>query len=177
MGRGQMMEQLHLEGILPEEMDAFLAFSARAEGTNINPQTLLATDYLNHFNEIVMVLEMIPDMPDCFEEAVAWAPKSYQDHFRDSQFRDRDLAVEAYDHVPATFRKPFEDIVAQINALIAGAIEQIQPVLEAGDDGQLRFICSETSRGVQKLMDFASAVIHGSTRVLDQAEIDGFMGH
>jgi hypothetical protein len=37
----------------------------RLEGTNINQSTLLATDYLNRFNEVVMMIEMIPDMPDC----------------------------------------------------------------------------------------------------------------
>ena len=39
----------------------------RLEGSNINPNTFLATDYLNHFNELVMFLEMIPDMPDMLE--------------------------------------------------------------------------------------------------------------
>ena len=51
------------------ESDAYHAYSASAQGTNIDPQTLLATDYLNHFNEIVMLLELIPDMPECFEDA------------------------------------------------------------------------------------------------------------
>ncbi|HLN25280.1 MAG TPA: hypothetical protein VK558_15005 [Patescibacteria group bacterium] len=171
-----MTESLHLDGIPPEELETFLAISARAEGTNINPQTLLATDYLNHFNEIVMMLEMIPDMAECYEEAQAWAPKSYQDHFRDSQFRDRDLAVEAYDHVPEKYKKPFEEIISQMNALVSGSVERIGTVMQAGSADELRFVCSEASRGLQKLMDYASAVIHGSERVLDQAEIDGFLG-
>ena len=171
-----MMDGLQLDGILPEELESFLAFSARAEGTNINPQTLLATDYLNHFNEIIMMLEMIPDMAECYEEAQAWAPKDYQAHFHDSQFRDRELAVEAYDHVPAKYRKPFEDILTQMNTLVATAVERIGNTLEPGREEELKYVCSEASRNLQKLMDFASAVIHGSTRVLDQAEIDGFLG-
>ena len=171
-----MTESLHLDGIPPEELETFLAISARAEGTNINPQTLLATDYLNHFNEIVMMLEMIPDMAECYEEAQAWAPKTYQDHFRDSQFRDRDLAIEAYDHVPEKYKKPFEEIIAQMNALVSGSVERIGAVMQAGSPDELRFICSEASRGLQTLMDYASAVIHGSEKVLDQAEIDGFLG-
>ena len=40
------------------------ALRKRARGSNVNEQTLLATDYLNHFNEVVMLLEMQPDMPD-----------------------------------------------------------------------------------------------------------------
>ncbi len=49
--------------------------------TNVNDDTYLATDYLNHFNEIVMLLEMIPDMPDILEDAKEWRPKSYDQHF------------------------------------------------------------------------------------------------
>ena len=44
----------------------------RLEQANINPQTGLATDYLNHFNEVMMLLEMLPDMPDCAEDVLEW---------------------------------------------------------------------------------------------------------
>src|SRR3546814_16977921 len=43
-------------------------------GKNINQNTLLATDYLNHFNEIIMLLEMVPSMPECYRNAVEWRP-------------------------------------------------------------------------------------------------------
>lgn len=172
------MERLTVGDRVTDEDAAFRAFSAKVDGTNINPQTLLATDYLNHFNEIVMMLEMIPDVPECFEDAQAWQPKSYQDHFRDSQFRDRDLAVEAYDYVPQRFRKPFEDVIAQMNALIATTVARVEPLLGAGGDGgELRLICSDASRGIQKLMDIASAIIHGSESRFDQSEIDGLLSH
>lgn len=41
------------------------AWAERLRVANINPRTGLATDYLNHFNEAVMLLEMVPDMPEC----------------------------------------------------------------------------------------------------------------
>ena len=44
------------------------ALRERARGSNVNDQTLLATDYLNHFNEVVMLLEMLPDMPEMLDE-------------------------------------------------------------------------------------------------------------
>ena len=74
---------------------SFDEMSRRAEGTNVNPQTLLATDYLNHFNEIVMLLEMLPDLPDCLEDVQAWRPKSYAEHFTASAVADRELAILA----------------------------------------------------------------------------------
>jgi hypothetical protein len=64
---------------------------------NINPRTGLATDYLNHFNEAIMLLEMIPDMPECAEDFLTWQPLSYREHFMASNFKARDLAIEAYD--------------------------------------------------------------------------------
>ena len=72
-----------------------LTDEARAEqlrAANINPRTGLATDYLNHFNEAVMLLEMIPDMPECAEDFLGWQPLSYCEHFTASNFKARDLA-------------------------------------------------------------------------------------
>ena len=155
--------------------DAYRVFSAKAQGTNIDPQTLLATDYLNHFNEIVMLLELIADMPECLEDAEAWAPKSYQDHFRESQFRDRDLAVEAYEHVPLCYREPFDDVVSQMNRIVPVGLQRIREIVAADEPDRLRMVCSELSQRLQKMIDLASAIIHGSTKRLDQAEIDGFL--
>ena len=70
--------------------------AAELRAANINPRTGLATDYLNHFNEAIMLLEMIPDMPECAEDFLGWRPLSYREHFMASQFqgarpRDRGL--------------------------------------------------------------------------------------
>lgn len=164
------------EGADDDGLGGLAVWQARMEGTNINPQTLLATDYLNHFNEIVMLLEMVADMPDLLEECKAWAPKSYQDHFRDSTFRDKDLAVEAYDHVPERFRRPFEDTVAQMNELVAQSIHRLDDALGLDDPELVQVRARAASRAVQRLMDVASAIIHGSDRAMDQDAIDTLMG-
>jgi len=157
------------------ESDAYHAYSARAQGTNIDPLTLLATDYLNHFNEIVMVLELIPDMPDCLDDAEEWKPKTYQQHFADSQFRDKQLAIEAYLHVPIRYKVPFDDMIVQMDRMVPWGLQRIKDALASGDDERLRIVCTDVSRRLQKMIDIASAIIHGSTRQLDQAEIDGFL--
>lgn len=53
----------------------------KVSGTLINSETLLATDYLNHFNEVVMLVEMVPDMPDMLPDCQSWKLKSYPEHF------------------------------------------------------------------------------------------------
>ncbi len=75
------------------------AFRARLAGTNINAESLLATDYLNHFNEAVMMLDLVADMPEMLDDIKAWKPLSYVEHFRASQFAERDLAIEGLWHL------------------------------------------------------------------------------
>jgi hypothetical protein len=146
-----------------------------AKGKNINPETLLATDYLNHFNEIIMLLEMVPSMPECFEDVRAWAPKSYQDHFRDSGFADKDLAILAYENAPARFRGPFDATIAQMDALVADGLANIEGAIRAGESGLVEALVSNLSRNLQKFVDVASAIIHGDERTMDQNEIDSIL--
>lgn len=150
----------------------FLLWQEKVKDANISSQTLLATDYLNHFNEIVMLLGMVPDMPDILEECREWKPKSYQDHFRDSSFSDRDLAVEAYNHVPPQYRAPFEETVDQLNDLVAQALKRIEEAIEMNEPELIEARAHAASRALQRLMDVANAIIHGSNRAMDQGEID-----
>ncbi len=94
------MENLETACLPDLASDDFLAMRARVRDTNISETTLLATDYLNHFNEVVMMLEMVPDMPEFLDELKEWQPKSYLQHFRDAAFSDAALAVEAYTFIP-----------------------------------------------------------------------------
>src|ERR1700680_1844608 len=84
------------------------ARAALLQAANINPRTGLATDYLNHFNEAVMLLEMVPDMPECAEDFLDWHPLSYGEDFTASNFKARDLAIAAYDSADARIRTEFD---------------------------------------------------------------------
>lgn len=168
-------DQLLLEGIAPDERDDYLAWRDRVRGTNISEKTLLATDYLNHFNEIVMLIEMIPDMPDMAEDCYAWVPKSYQEHFRDSGFSDKELAIEAYNHVPAKFRQPFEDSIAQINQVVRHALDRMAQDIAEGDGERLRFDCQQSAEMIHRIIQVANGIIHGAAHVMEQGEIDLYL--
>jgi hypothetical protein len=171
-----MSDAMDLDGIPPEELEGYLAYRDQAAAANISPQTLLATDYLNHFNEIVMMLEMLADCPECIEDAQAWMPKSYQEHFRDSSFKDKELAITAYDHAPSKYRRPFETVVAAINRMISRTVLTASEMIEKGEDGEvLRFKMGEATQNIQRLMDHANAIIHGSQQILGQDQIDSLM--
>jgi len=150
-------------------------FCARAKGTNVNDRTLLATDYLNHFNEIIMLMELVPDAPECLEDCRAWEPKSYVQHFQDSHIADRDLAIAAYAYSPPEFRTTFDYVVAEMNRLVATALPAIEAATQKGDAERCRHIVEMSVAGLRALVDRASAAIHGNVHAMDQGEIDRLM--
>ena len=149
--------------------------SQKAVGSNVNDKTLLATDYLNHINEIVMLVELVPDAPECLEDCKAWQPIGYQDHFRNSGIHDRELAIEAYDWAPAEFRVPFDLLVTQMNRLIGLSIERLERLHREENFDIARLVAERASKNLQDLVGQASAVIHGDGHVVNQEQIDALL--
>src|ERR1043165_8855335 len=88
---------------------------ARLAAANINPNTGLASDYLNHFNEAIMLLDLLPTTPECIVELIGWEPLSYQEHFAASHFKDKELALAAYAVAEPAARAPLDEIAAPMN--------------------------------------------------------------
>ena len=57
----------------------------------------LSNDYLNHFNEVLMLVEIAADAPEIVEDLKDWRPISYPDYFACSQLRRAPQARAAYD--------------------------------------------------------------------------------
>ena len=148
----------------------------RVAGTNIHAETLLATDYLNHFNEVVMTLELLPDMPELLSEAQAWEPKTYVEHFAGSTFSDRDLAIEAYRVAPTRFRRPFERTIVQLSRVVLAAVRHVADGLDKGDAEMVRGTVEANVPVIRRLIDHASGIIHGSETTMHQSEIDHLLG-
>ncbi len=89
---------------------------------NVNPVTGLATDYLNLFNEAIMLFEMGLDMPDMAEELADWKPRDYVEHFDKSGFEMRDVVISAYHHAPADSRCAFDETCENALAVFDSSI-------------------------------------------------------
>jgi hypothetical protein len=90
---------------------------------NINPVTGLSTDYLNHFTEALMALEMAADIPECLDDLKAWRPKSYADHFAQSRFKNRAVVIDYYRVAKPALRRQVDRLSETINGLLIEAIE------------------------------------------------------
>ena len=130
--------------------------------TTINDTTLLSTDYLNHYNELVMMLEMVPDMPDMLMEAEAWAPKTYQEHFKDSTFQHKDLAIWAYEQAPEEYRVPMDDCIARMDGEITDGIPKLREFADLQDMDRLSVTALSLTAALRDRIDTMSALINGA---------------
>src|ERR1700733_13250669 len=99
---------------------------ARLKAANINPKTGLATDYLNHFNEAIMLLDLLPEMPECIVELIGWGPLSYEEHFNVSNLKDRELTISAYEVAEPIARVRLDELADTMNALLVATCEAFQ---------------------------------------------------
>lgn len=137
-------------------------FRSELAAANINPDSFLATDYLNHFNEIVMLLEMALDMPDLMEEAASWKPASYVEHFEGSGFVDKELVIEAWGMTRPSVRACFEDVVEQLDELILSILNTLSEAArpDGAFDGFTRNIASVGQRKMQEHLSVLNGIIH-----------------
>ena len=114
---GDLYEDVSREDIVSAFRSAMIGhFRSHVPGTNINESTLLASDYLNHFHELVMLLEAISSEPKDFaDDLFSWRPLTYEEHFAESGFRDKNLAIAAYRRAPQKIRARFDEAVARLH--------------------------------------------------------------
>lgn len=143
---------------------------------NINPLTGLATDYLNHFNEAIMLLELLPSCPECRDDILAWRPMNYCEHFAASGFGGRDLAIAAYEAADPTLRAKLEELAGCMNAVLEETRAMLMTNLAAALAGEL---ASRAAARLRPLAARTAALINGMGDAGDdetpQAVIDGLM--
>jgi hypothetical protein len=144
------------------------ARAAQLRAANINPRTGLATDYLNHFNEAIMLLEMIPDMPECAEDFLGWSPLSYHEHFTASNFKARDLAIEAYDSAEPGLRAEFDNITSSMTSILSAVGAAMR---EASQDKTRATLAEQATGWVKPLVALAGGIINGGA----EADVETIM--
>jgi len=144
------------------------AWAARLLAANINPRTGLATDYLNHFNEAIMLLEMIPDIPECAEDFLGWQPLSYAEHFTASNFRDRDLAIEAYQIADNGIRTEFDSVTSTMTSILTAVGAAMREVRQ---DKTRATLAGQATLWVKPLVALAGGIINGGAK----ADVDTIM--
>jgi hypothetical protein len=146
------------------------ARAAQLRAANINPRTGLATDYLNHFNEAIMLLEMIPDIPECVDDFLEWHPLSYAEHFTASNFRARDLAISSYESADPAIRAEFDQLSNTMTSILTAVGQAMR---EANQDKTRARLAEQAIHWVKPLVMAAGGVINGGS----EGDVEYIMTH
>jgi hypothetical protein len=161
-----------------DRADAGASSAAGLADANIIPATGLATDHLNHFNEAIMLLEMLATCPDCRDDLLGWRPMSYREHFEVSRFRGRAIAIAAYEIADPGVRGCLDTLADTMTAVLEATCTAMR------SDMAPEFTCALAERAAalrKPLVARAGAVINGEdiadggAPVTPQAVVDRLM--
>jgi hypothetical protein len=144
----------------------------RAEAI-VNPASGLANDYLNLFNEIVMMIEQLPSMPELIDDILRWRPIAYRDYFTKSVLPGRNSALESYAALDAGFRRDFENVVADLDRRAVGAVVAIRRqykttgVVSPESMGEL---CERAGETLREVLAMATSLVNYGTRAPRESE-------
>lgn len=137
---------------------ARIAELALAASTGIDPISGLASDFLNQFNEISMLLDMASEDIELLEDLSDWSPRDYVAHFEASNFRDSSMVLEAYGLCPSETRARFDSLSGELGDVINAGLGAIAS--HPGDPARAEAQSQALAADVRARIDALSAIIH-----------------
>ena len=140
-------------------IDAALAERA---ASLVNPASGLANDYLNVFNEIVMMIDLLPAMPDLVDNIEAWSPLTYRAYFARSGLAGSDDALSAYKELDPSFRRTFERCAADLaRAARAACASVLDLTNKAHADDTISAACEVQARRLRVKLARITGIVNG----------------
>jgi CheY-like chemotaxis protein len=116
----------------------------------------LSNDYLNHYVEVLMLIEMAPHDPSLGADLTKWWPVSYIEWFSSSQLADAPEARAAYEGLPDDKRRRFERHLAAMETLATLAAFALQPPC---DPEQASVVVDAASPALRRMITAASTFL------------------
>jgi hypothetical protein len=130
----------------------------------VNPSSGIANDFLNQYNEVLLLVENLPVLlPEMVAELLSWKKKSYEEYFTTSPLPGGDIAIKIYNTLNKGFRNRFEAQINKINNISETAIDVIgQKYLEnEGLDAEdVETFCTHISKNLRDEIENASKLIN-----------------
>jgi hypothetical protein len=125
----------------------------------------LSNDYLNHYSEVLMLIEMAEMDPEIARELSAWRPQSYRDYFAASRLRRAADALAGYEALAPDRREAFEAIVDAMDRLALTAIAALEPPCAPGEAALVAKVTLPAFRG---LIESAASFLNSGGKQLSR---------
>jgi hypothetical protein len=117
----------------------------------------LSTDYLNRYNEALMLIEMAAMDPSIIEDLSAWRPLGYVAHFENAGLRCGPGAIAAYHDLTPLSRQAFEHLCAGMDRLVMSVVNALNALKDPED---AVFVVEIAAGSFRSLLSRATAFIN-----------------
>ena len=117
-----------------------------------------------------MLLEMIPDMPECAEDFLGWRPLSYAEHFRPPISRRAISRSRPMNTADAIIRAEFDNITSAMTSILTAVGDAMR---KATQDKTRATLAEQATGWVKPLVALAGGIINGGA----EADVDYIMTH
>lgn len=128
---------------------------------NINPETFLATDYLNHYNEVLMLIEMLGSLPESFDDIMNWKPLGYREYFVQSNYRDKELAVACTDLADEAVLDRLRGFIDEANEIIEEIVSMLSAAAPEFSSEILTIAAFRATEEIRPLLSQSGNLING----------------
>lgn len=138
----------------------------------VNPKSGIANDYLNVMNEISMLVENYPAMPEFYDSIVEWKATGYTEYFQKSNLPGRDIALKSWEITRTELREAFEKLIFEMDALAGKAKSKITShAARHLDDLAIQDICADLAESMRGCIMRATHIVNnGSVWPIDDAQ-------
>ena len=136
-----------------------------AVDTHVGGQ-VLSTDFLNRYNEALMLIEMSAQEPGLIADLRRWHPATYPEHFAQSQLRCADGAIAAFRALPDESRGAFASLCRAMDQLVATVITALTEIRHPGD---AVYIIDIAATSFRNLLTRATAFINSGGDMAEAA--------
>lgn len=121
-------------------------------GANVNPHSYLATDYLNVFNEAMMLLELVADDPEMLEDLIDWSAPEYVEHFVNTNFKGKEVVAAAFEAANPEVRDSFTSRAKTLESLITTEVKVLNNTIMSGE----MIIAEDLSDAIELMQRYAA---------------------
>lgn len=130
----------------------------------VNPQSGVANDYLNHFNEILLLIENLPALlPEMVDDILAWKPVGYREYFQKSPLPGSAETLKIYDSLDDSFRRDFEYMIEILDKIVLQSIDIVtenrQPDGTLNPDG-ISDVCARLASSMRIVLDRTADLVN-----------------
>ncbi len=140
--------------------------------SGIDRDSGFASDFLNQFNEVVMLLDCV-SAEDAFavDELLDWQPRGYAAHFAAGRLAERLHIVRSYRLAPRGERRRLDSLAGELAALVTAGAAFIAACRRAGAHASIAPLARHLASDVRRRLATLDSLVHAGARRPSAAEV------